>query len=158
VTAQIHNLSPSVTIADGAVHIADLVETDPAVVETLTGADDPDSGVHTLLRIGAHSVRLASAELDTQLVERRFDALAGTFDTTVTKAVSSIAEVTGELLDEEHGTLPTTLGHLRTEMSQLLGETFDPDSKSSVIAKMETVLADASDQMARNIRATFSLD
>jgi hypothetical protein len=147
-----------VTVADGVVHIIDLVETDPAVVEALEGAEDAESGVRTLLRIGAQSVRLASVDLDTQAVERRFDTLAGTFDSTVTKAVSSIADVTGALLDEEHGSIPTVLGQLRQDLSKLLGDTFDPDSKSSVIATVETVLTRASEQMAGNIRATFSLD
>lgn len=157
-TTPIHNLPTPVTVIDGVLHIVDLVETDPAVVETLDDTDDPESGVHTLLRIGAQSVRLASAELDTQLVERRFDALAGTFDSTITKAVSSIAAATGELLDEEHGSLPATIGQLRDELTRLLGDTFDSDSKSSAIAKIETVLAATTEQMSRNVRATFSLD
>jgi len=159
VTAQLHpTLSETVTVVDGVVHIIDLVETEPGVVETLEGIDDAEAGVRTLLRIGAHSVRLASTDLETQLVERRFDALAGNFDTTVNKAVSSINEVTSELLDDEHGSIPAVLGQLRSELSKLLDDTFDPDSKSSVIASIDQVLTTATEQMARNIRATFNLD
>lgn len=158
-TAQLHANTPlSVTVADGVVHIADLVETDPSVVETLEGTDDPEAGVHTLLRIGAQSVRLASVDLDTQMVERRFEALAGGFEGTVTKAVSSIAEVTEELLDEERGSLPTAICSLKEDLARLLGETFDPDSRNSVISKIEAVLAGTTEQVARSIRGTFSLD
>lgn len=158
-TAQLNPVIPSaVSVADGIVHIVDLVESDPSVVETLEGNEDPEAGVHALLRIGAQSVRLASVDLDAHLVERRFDALAGSFDSTVTKAVTSIAVATGDLLDEESGALPAVLNGLRQELSSLLGDTFDPDSKSSVIAKIESVVAATAEQMARNVRATFSLD
>lgn len=47
---------------------------------------------------------------------------------------------------------------LRTELEQLLGDTFDADSKTSVIAKIEAVVTDNANQMARNVKATFDLD
>lgn len=54
--------------------------------------------------------------------------------------------------------MPSVIGGLKGELTKLLGDTFDPDSKTSALAKIEAVLDGSSDQLARSIRATFSLD
>lgn len=61
-------------------------------------------------------------------------------------------------ISDEHGSLPAALGGLKQELTQLFGDTFDPDSRSSVIAKIEAVLAGTTEQVGRSIRSTFSLD
>lgn len=93
----------AVTVANGLVHIQDLVEADPIVVSTLEAADDPEFSTHTLLHIGARSVQLASTDLDIQVVEKRFDSMTGVFGTTVELAVNTISSAADQLVNEETG-------------------------------------------------------
>jgi hypothetical protein len=149
---------PSVVLSGGIVQFNDFVESDPDVVRVIESADEPEAAAHALLRIGAQAVRIASTDLDTELVERRFGGMAQVFDTTVSRAVSGIAEATGQLLDEETGTLPKVIEGIKVDLEALLGDTFDADSKTSVIAKIERVLTEGAEQLAVKVRATFNLD
>jgi hypothetical protein len=149
---------PAVTVADGMVHITELVETDPLVVDALANADDPEAATHALLRIGGQAVRIAAADLDTEFIERRIETMTGAFDTTVTKAVTLVADTAEHLLDADNGALPAAIGEFRTNLAQLLGDTFDPDSKTSAIAKIEGVVDTATEQLLRAVKGTFSLD
>jgi hypothetical protein len=114
--------------------------------------------VHALLRIGAQAARIASTDLDTELVERRFASMVNGFDVTVSKAVAGITGATEQLLDEDSGSLPKVIAGMRQELEVLLGETFNADSKTSVIAKVELAVTDVVQQIVAQVRSTLSLD
>jgi hypothetical protein len=128
------------------------------VVQIIMDADDPEGAAHTLLRIGAHSVRIASTDLSTELVERRFTRMADLIDRSVEAAVNRLADTTNHLLDEETGTFPKVVAEVTGELEQLLSDAFDEDSKSSVIAKIENVLTDNAVGLAKTVKSTFDLD
>lgn len=148
----------TVVVAGGVVQILKLVDSDPEVVRIVGEAEGAEAAVHALLRIGAHAARIASTDLDTELVERRFTGMVHGFDATVSKAVAGITGVTEQLLDEESGTLPKVIAGLRSELEGLLGDTFDPDSKTSVIAKVELAMTEVAQQLVAQVRTTLSLD
>ena len=147
-----------VTVLDSQVHIDDFVETDPNVHRVLVEADDPEGAVHTILRVGAQATIIARTDFEAQVVERRFEGMTRTFDTTMEDAVTHIDEVRTALLDEEKGALPRILGDMKRDIRGALEETFDEDSKTSAIAKIEAVLDGSVERLDRNIRATFDPD
>src|ERR1700730_9270972 len=149
---------PAVIVAGGVVQITVLVDSDPEVVRIVSEADDPEGTVHALLRIGAQAARIASTDLDTELVERRFASMVNGFDVTVSKAVAGITGATEQLLDEDSGSLPKVIAGMRQELEVLLGETFNADSKTSVIAKVELAVTDVVQQIVAHVRSTLSLD
>lgn len=139
-------------------HFSDFIESDPDVVRVIGDAEDQEAAAHALLRIGGQAARIASTDLDTELVERRFAGMAQAFETTVAKAASGIADATERLLDEETGSLPKVIAGVKEDLGALLGETFDSDSKSSVIAKIEQILNEGALRLGASVRATFNLD
>src|SRR5436189_219194 len=58
-----------------------------------------------------------------------------------------------ELLDDEKGMLPRSLAEFRAKLEELLGDTFDPDSKQSVIATLEQVMDKAALEQVKAVRA-----
>jgi hypothetical protein len=162
ITTQIHsaNIHPESTVIvdGGVVRFIDFIESDPDVLQIILEAVDPEAAAHSVLGIGAQSVRIASTNLDTELVERRFAGLANAFDKAIEDAVNRLADNANELLDEETGVFPKVITGVRDDLEQLLGETFDADSKSSVIAKIENVQTDSAQRLARTVKSTFDLD
>ena len=147
-----------VLVLDGEVRITDLIDTDPHLHRVLADAADPEEATHTILRIGAQATLIAGADLQAQMVGRRFEALARTFDSSLGTAVSRIGQVSSELLDGEDGALPRLLNQTRTGLKAMLDNTFDPDSKSSAIAKIDAIFDCAVDQLDRRVRATLDPD
>ena len=92
------------------------------------------------------------------MVERRFERLARNFDGSLEGAVSRITDLSTKLLDEKDGALPRVFGELETNIEEILGETFDEDSKSSAIAKISTVMDEAVKGLDRRVRAAFDPD
>jgi hypothetical protein len=156
----------AVELRDGALVVADLVETDPEVVrvvrEAALAGDDPDHAVvdatRQCLRVGARAVLAANVSVETHIVEKRFDAMSERFDEQVEAAVTRISQVTTDLLDEEVGALPQALEAHRSELDRLLGDTFDPDSRRSVIALFEEVIVGAHTEQARGIAQLLATD
>ena len=149
---------PTVFAEGGVVRFVDFVETDPDAVRVMGDAENPEAAAHALLRIGAQAVGIASTDLDTDLVDRRFNVMTTTFGTTLDGMMAELTAATEKLLDEETGTLPTVIGSVTDQLSAILGEAFDADSKSSVIAKIERLLTVGADQIGAKVRATFNLD
>ncbi len=126
-----------VLVADGVVYLRELEETDSEVVRIVAEADDPVAATSQCLRVGARALRAAHVSVDVDLIERSFSELETRFESRVTDAVDEIARTSAGLLDEEDGALAGTLTAFRTDIDQLLGDTFDADSKVSVLAKIE---------------------
>lgn len=156
VTSPLHR--EEVVLADGAVYVRHLVETDGDVVRVVRDADDPVEAARQCLRIGARAVLAAHVSVETDLVEKRFDAMASRFDARVEEAVGQICEATEGLLGEEDGALAAALATHRQELDDLLDATFDPDSKRSVVAVLEHVLADAHDRQVSAVRRLVALE
>ncbi len=129
-----------VLVADGAVYIRELEERDPEVARIVAESDDPVAATSQCLQVGARALRAAHVTVDVDVIERSFRDLEARFETRVTQAVDEIARTTTDLLGEEDGALTGTLSTFRTEFDQLLGDTFDADSKVSVLAKIEELV------------------
>jgi hypothetical protein len=129
-----------VLVADGVVYVRELEEHDDEVARIVAEADDPVAAASSCLRIGARALRAAHVSVDVDVIERSFTELEHRFETRVTAAVDEIARSTAELLDEDDGALTGTLGAFRGELEGLLGDTFDADSRSSVLAKIEELV------------------
>ena len=112
-----------VVLLDGEVRIVDFGETDPYVHRVLSESADPEEATHTILRVGAQAILIAGADLDAQVVERRFEGLARDFDSSLGTAVSRIGQVSSELLDGENGALLQRVrAELKTSFFGLIGE------------------------------------
>jgi hypothetical protein len=149
---------PTARIVDGALILTDFVEDDPGVVSSLAGRDDLEAAVHRYLRVGALAASGAQVAMETGHVERAFDGMQADFETKLTDAVRSIGTAADELLDEHDGALPKVLDELKRDLDELLGSTFDPDSKRSVIGKLEAVLEQAAGQVDRLVRRALDPD
>lgn len=148
------NLPPNVEVGDDGVHI-NLVEDDPTVVRVVEEADEPERAVRTFLRVGAAATLVAKTDFESYVVERRFEGMARSFDSSLDTAVAKITDVGAKLLDEETGALPTTFRELKDGIGAILDETFDEDSKKSVVSKFDAVLKAAVEQLHRDVQATF---
>ena len=129
-----------VLVADGVVYVRELEEHDAEVARIVAESDDPVAATSSCLRIGARALRAAHVSVDVDVIERSFADLEHRFESRVSAAVDAIARNTAELLDEEDGALTGTLGTFRGELEGLLGDTFDSDSKTSVLAKIEELV------------------
>src|SRR6478672_3204234 len=113
-----------VLVADGVVYLRELEEADEEVVRIVSESEDPVAAVGRCLTVGA----------------RAFSELENRFEARVNAAVDEIARTATGLLDEEDGALAGTLTSFSSQLGQLLGDTFDADSKSSVLASIEELV------------------
>jgi len=157
-TAQFPQPQQHLLVLDGEVQIIDFIETDPHVHRVLADADDPEEITHTILRIGAQATLIAGTDLEAQVIERRFEGLARTFDASLGSAVSQIGQVSSDLLDGENGTLTRLLDQTRTGLKAMLDNTFDPDSKSSAIAKIDAIFDGVVQQLDHRVRSALDPD
>jgi len=147
-----------VDVVDGAVLIHDLAETDAEVLRVVGDATDPVEPTRQCLRIGARAILAVNATVDTHIVEQRFDAMSAQITTQLDDAVRQIAAATEALVADDTGALTTALAGHRAGLEELLGDTFDPDSKRSVIAVFEQVIADAQEAQVEGIRRLVATD
>lgn len=159
----LHPLTPeAVELHRDSLVVRELVETDPEVLRVVgeaVGQDgDAADATRQCLRVGARAVLAAHVSVETHIVEKRFDSMSDRFDEQVEAAVTRISDVAGSLLDEEVGALPQALTEHRTELDRLLGETFDPDSKRSVISLFEEVLIEAQREQSHAMQRLLGTD
>lgn len=151
-------IAGSVVVSDEALLITDLIETDADVIEFVRQADDAVEATRKCLRIGARSIRAASATIDAETVATRFDALSDDFSARVEGAVVQVAAITSGLLDAESGALTSALADHHAKLAELLDSNFDPQSKVSVMAKIEEIVAEALGRQSEAIKKVISLD
>ena len=154
----IHQPEPCVVVLDGEVRIIDFVETDPHVQQVLAEASNPEEATHSILRIGAQATLIAGTDVETEAVEHRFEDMTRTFDSSLGAAVERITKVSSDLLSEDEGALPRILSETKTGLKEMLDDTFDPDSKSSAIAKIDAIFEGALQQADRRVRAALNPD
>ncbi|MDQ1537893.1 MAG: hypothetical protein QOE58_2286 [Actinomycetota bacterium] len=151
-TAQMINSNqPSVVVNDGVLYMNNLVENDLTVVAAVEPADNPVGEVQRLLRLGAQVDRLAGTTLDAEVMEGTALRLTEGFERTVDTAIGEIEKSTKRLLDPNKGTLPSALGAFQTEFAAMLGSSFDPDSRKSIIGKLDNLMKKAATDQATAI-------
>ena len=74
------------------------------------------------------------------------------FDGRLEATVEQLDRMTGELLDEESGSLSQAFSAFRTQLDDMLGQTFDPDSKTSVLSAFERIFSDAAQRQLDSFR------
>jgi hypothetical protein len=148
---------PSVVVDDDSVRVDGYVEYDPEVVRVLGEAEDPVLALHHLLVVGAHASLGVSTTINATLVEHRFDKMAGQFDQTVTQAVDDIGELADRLLDDG-GAIPAVLASVKDEIAGILAETFDEDSRTSALARIDDVVSQAQASLAKAVRSDLDPD
>ena len=148
-----------VDVVDGTLYIRDLVETDAEVLRVVATTDDAVENTRQCLRIGARAILAVNATVDTHIVEKRFDAMSDQIDEQLDAAVARIAAATESLVAEDDGRARRrVLDAHRDGLDELLGDTFDPDSKRSVIAIFEQVIEDAQEPQVEGIRRLVATD
>ena len=95
----------SIDLVDGTLYVRDLVETDAEVIRVVGDADDPVAGTRQCLRIGARAILAVNTTVDSDIVEKRFDAMSAHIDAQIDQAVAKITEVTESLVGEDGGAL-----------------------------------------------------
>lgn len=143
---------PSVRVVDGdRIVIENLEIADRQVAETVDSQVDPDEAVRTAIRIGCQALGIASGSLDARTVEDRFTALTTELEKRVSQLSSDVSEqaegasnafseVAKGLLDEEDGSLVAALASFKEKFLGEVGDLFDEDSKTSVVAKFEAAV------------------
>jgi hypothetical protein len=117
-------------------------------------ADDRVVCVERMLSIGAAAMLSAGLQLDTGVVERRFDDLNVRFDASIKGAFESI----GGLLDGEDGTIACALQAVKEEIAAVISTTFDPTKTTSVVARLNELVDQAQDKMVGELQRQLSPD
>jgi hypothetical protein len=138
--------------------LVDFREADQEVVGFVREADDPEAAVHRCLQMGARALRLANVSTETAIVDKAFDAMTTEFDGKVEGAVDRIVKAGESLLSEEDGELAQALAGWQAEVESMLNSTFDPDSKRSVLSKLETILEEARERQVQSVRQIINPD
>src|SRR5437763_903881 len=115
-------------------------ERDGQVVALAKEADSPEALMHDCLAVGARALTAAQATSDVAVVEKAFGDMTSTFTRELDDFSEELESKSKELLDDEQGMLPRSLQEFRAKLEELLGDTFDPDSKQSAIATLEQVM------------------
>lgn len=150
--------SANVVVSADSLLISDLTETDDEVVRLVGASDDPVEATRRCLRVGARSVQAASAAIDNETVRSQFDRLTANFNSSVEAATAQILDVTTGLLDDNTGSLAGALNGHRQQLGDLLDAQFDPDSKQSIMGKVDELVGEALDRQSRTIRQAVSLE
>lgn len=157
-TPSINGSVPSAVINGDGLILRDFCERDPDVVELAREADDTEAAIHHCLHVGARAINLAQVSMDSELVEHAFEGMTVAFERNVKHAVEQINHASTGLLDEQDGDLAAALNAWREQVDRQLGAHFDPDSKSSVIGKLDAVFEQASAAQVEAIKRLINPD
>lgn len=149
---------PVAEVVGSVLHLERFEERDPEVVNLVSAAEDAESAVHRAMQTGARALGLARVSIDSSAVEQAFGGMSREFDGALGETVEQIEEITKTLFAEEDGEITQALAGWKAEVNELLGETFDPDSKRSVLAKFDKILADASERQVDAIKRLIDPD
>ncbi len=147
--------NPSVIVAGGTVRIDNFLETDPTVVRRIEATTDSIAEVHRLLVLGGHVSTVTNAGSTAITLTETVDRLTDNVEETVEGAVEEIAKAAKDLLDGQEGQLPKTLDAFHTKFEAMLGSSFDPDSKQSIVAKFDVLLEAAAKVQNKQLNAAL---
>lgn len=138
--------------------IIEFRETDPEVVKVVSEADDCEQAVHRCLQVGARALSFAQIKLDSKIVEAEFAKLEGRLRGGIEEGVSSIKATSDRFLDPKNGEVTKSLSDWKNQVRDLLAEPFNEDSKSSIVAKLETVLQNARKEQMHSMLRILNAD
>jgi hypothetical protein len=144
---------PVVSTDQGVTAIVCFTTSNPDVARLVDQADDPVVCVERMLGIGAAAMLSAGLQLDTAVVERRFDDLNVGFDASMKGAFESI----GGLLDED-GTIACALEDVKHEIAAVINSTFDPANTKSVVARLNELVDKAQVKMVAEMQRQLTPD
>ncbi len=144
-------MPPNAFIEADELVLNDFREADRDVLQVVTGSDDLEGAVHRLLQVGARAARVSGATLDTAVVATAFERMTTEFDRKLAEAAERVAGTAGELLDSG-GTFHKALGSFKEGFAALIDQSFDQDSKKSVLSKLEAVMSGSTDQLVASVR------
>ena len=142
---------PSIHIDDGNLYISNFTETDAAVVRVIGEAEDRTAALHRILVLGAQVSQVTTETASKLDLDNTIGQLTSSVEETVDRAVEGIAATAKGLLDGENGQLPRTLADFRGQFEAMLGESFNPDSKKSLISKFERVMQTAAEEQTTRL-------
>jgi hypothetical protein len=145
---------PVISTSQGITTIASYTTNNHDVARLLDQADDMSVCLERMLSIGAAAMLSAGLQLDTAVVERRFDALNTSFDASIKGAFQSIEG----LLDDEDGTIACALEDVKQEIATVINSTFDPSRTTSVVARLNELVDKAQDKMVAEMQRQMSPD
>lgn len=151
-----HTTTPTVSVVDGAVCFDGFSESDPAVVEHVAAAQDPEVAASDLLRFGARTLALVSVDGRAGKVEAKLEALTGRVSDVVGAAVTSLTEAADSIFNPADGHAAAVLARFRTETEALLGRSFDPNSKTSIASGLEKLLTTAVGELLASHQRSFA--
>jgi hypothetical protein len=151
------NTAPAYVV-EGILHLDGFEERDPEVVNFVAGSEHAESAAHRALQVGARALGLANTTIDANLVEAAFHGMSRDFDGRLGDAVEQIAMLTANLLDEESGELTRAMKRFAGELDELLGDTFDENSKRSALGKLDRILNEAARSQVQEVRKVVDPD
>lgn len=145
-------------LEEGELVLEGFREDDAQVVALVKEATNAETAVHNALAVGARALSAATATTDVAVVEKAFGEMTSSFTRGLDDFTHELDQKTTALLDEEAGALPRSFEEFKTDLEGLLGDTFDPSSKESVIAIFEKVIRESAVDHLRAIRALIDPD
>ena len=150
-----HNpTGPVIDTRSGITTVTCFTTSNPDVARLLDQADDRAVCLERMLSIGAAAMLSAGLQLDTAVVERRFDALHAGFDAALKGAFASIED----LLDDEDGTIACALEDVKSEIAAVIDATFDPSRTTSVVTRMNELMDGVQARLVTEIHRQLSPD
>jgi hypothetical protein len=128
------------------------------VVALAREAANLDVLVHDLLAVGGRAMSAAQTTTDVVIVEKAFGEMTSTFTGELVRFGDELEKKTTELLDGDDGAQPRSFEQFKKQVEELLGDTFDPDSKQSVLALFEQVMRNVGVEQVKAIRALIDPD
>lgn len=148
----------AVVLEADAVIFDGFVERDRELLALARDADDLEALMHRVIEVGARAYRVAQVSVDVAVVDDAFEDMKSQLGKKLEETVERIGSVASGLLDSDSGAVPTALNAWRGEFERLLGDSFDPDSKKSIIAKMDVSLETARDELVDAVKQVVNAD
>src|SRR5262245_21452494 len=138
--ARITRDTTSVVLDEDQLILERFSERNPQVLALARESEDLEVLVHDCLAIGARALTAAQSTSDVAIVEKAFGEMTSSFTLGLDGFSQELEAKTRELLDSEDGILPRSLGEFAERLEELLGDTFDPESKRSAVGILEQVM------------------
>jgi hypothetical protein len=95
---------------------------------------------------------LAQRTLDADVIEHHVNTLVTNVQMCVEQGIASLNDTTNAMLDADSGQLAEMLARFHSQLEAILGTTFDENSKTSAIAKLEQTMTAMADQQLSALR------
>jgi hypothetical protein len=148
----------TVQLVNGELTLDGFRERSADVIALAREAEDLEALAHDCIEVGARALRAAHATSDVAIVESAFAELSEQFSRGMTGFANELDERARALVGRDGGELSQWMGQWRIEVERVLEQTFDPDSRSSALAKLELIMERAAAAQLREMRALVDAD